>query len=201
MKMTRLVLCLALPVLFVAGCESHPQTSGFLNDSEKMTRGQFVEYWWAAGKIDRQTLAKIYIEPVDVTRIHDYPEISTAYASNFLAKTVAYRIPATTSYKIADQPSDATARLSLAITYMTPGSDAARQLAGELGAGHSVVQVDGKLSDANGKDLACFSDRRNDSGSIGFEDLGGDAGQRLVRRTLDSITYRFVKEITNSVGQ
>jgi hypothetical protein len=88
----------------------------------------------------------------------------------------------------------------MAITYLTPGNATARILAAELGAGHAFVQVEGKLTDAKtGEEIARFADRRRDSGSIGFEDVGGDAGPRLVERLLKGISADVVKELSATV--
>ena len=120
-------------------------------------------------------------------------------ASNELRQAIAFAIRARTSWGTVEQPDSATAKISLAITYLTPGSVAGRFWAAELGAGHAIVQVDGKVIDAvTGKEIACFEDRQRDSGAIGFEDLGGDAGPRMVKRMLESISVNFVKELSES---
>ncbi len=93
----------------------------------------------------------------------------------------------------------AEAVLHIAITEMTPGSAGGRIFAGELGMGHAFVQVEGRLVDLeSGKDLVAFADRRRSSGAIGFEDMGGDAGPRLVRRMLKGIAADLVRELEQS---
>jgi hypothetical protein len=96
----------------------------------------------------------------------------------------------------AAEASESTAKLTLAVTYLTPGSATKRTWAAEFGAGHAIVQVEGKLIDSKtGNELAEFAERRRDSGTIGFEDIGGDAGPTLVRRLLHNVGEDFVKEL------
>ena len=66
--------------------------------------------------------------------------------------------------------------------------------------GHAIVQVEGKLIDSSsGKEVACFMDRRRDSGTIGIEDLAGDAGPNLVKRMLEKIASDLAKELSASL--
>jgi hypothetical protein len=195
MKATRWAVCLMALAGFGFGCCTEPDKTDFLTGNEKMQPGKYLEKWWTAGPIDKQTVSKLYIEPINVARIQDAPNISALYASNFLAQTIAYDIRASSSFVVVSNSSEATAKVTLAITYMSPGSAAGREFAGEFGMGDSIVQLEGKVTDASGKDIACFAHRRVDSGSAGFEDLGGDVGQRLVRRSLDYTCIKFVNEL------
>lgn len=191
---------MAAAFILLTGCAT-PQKSGFLTGNEPMHQGHYLRDFWSAGQIPKHMLSQIYIEPIDVTRIQDAPDMSVSVASNFLAGTIVFQIRAKTGWVVVEHPDAATAKIALAITYMTPGSTVKRALAAELGAGHAYVQVDGKLIDAStGKDIAVFSDRRSDSGSAGFEDLGGDAGPRLVRRMMESICVDFVKELAETTN-
>jgi hypothetical protein len=189
--------CLIAIAFVCFGCAT-PEKSNFLTGDEPMQHGKYVNSYWSAGEIDKQIFSKIYIEPIDVSRIKNYPEVPTMVASNELRQAIAFAIRARTSWQTVEQPDLASAKISLAITYLTPGSAAGRMWAAELGAGHAIVQVDGKVSDVTGKEIASFEDRQRDSGAIGFEDLGGDAGPRMVKRMLESISLNFVKELSES---
>lgn len=203
MKMIRLMIGLVGLVMFGFGCASStPQKSGFLSGDEKLKAGKFLQEWWTAGAIDKHTLSKIYIEPIDVTRIKDASEISVMFASNFLAQTVAFQIRAHSSFEVVSERSSATATIALAITYMMPGSAGGREFGGEFGMGDAIVQMDGKVTDVgSGKEIAAFEHRRVDSASGGTEDLGGNSSQRLVRRSMDSICNRLTKELVAATGQ
>ena len=73
----------------------------------------------------------------------------------------------------ADDEVGVGARLELAITEMTPGSSSVRLWAGEFGAGHAFVQVEGQvLYVESGTELATFCDRRRASGAAGLKDVG-----------------------------
>ena len=89
---------------------------------------------------------------------------------------------------VVDQ-SDLKYRIDLAITYMDPGSAAKRIWAGELGAGHAQVQVEGKVFDIeSGQIVATFAERKRSSGAIGLKDIGGDAGPSLIKQMLNLIS-------------
>jgi hypothetical protein len=47
--------------------------------------------------------------------------------------------------------------------------------------------------------LAEFAERRRESGAIGFEDIGEDAGPTLVRRLLHNVGEDFVKELGEGI--
>jgi hypothetical protein len=57
----------------------------------------------------------------------------------------------------------------------------------------------GLIKGAFFKEPAFFTDRRRDSGAIGFEDLLGDAGPKLVKRMLDGIATDVVKELSDDL--
>ena len=198
MTMGRWIFCLLAPVLIGFGCgTTHPDKSDFLSDQSTLHQGKYLQRWWTAGPIDKATLAKIYIEPVDVTRIKDYPEISASDASNFVANTVFYRFWSNDKFTVVTNPADATVKIQLAITYLTPGNAAVRRNVAQWGLGYANVQLEGKVFDSKGAEIACFKERRYDSGSLGYEDYDyGNSGHKLVRRMLEEICTNFVKELT-----
>ena len=69
-----LVGCLIVTVLISFGCAT-PQKSNFLTGNEPMQRGKYVNSYWSVDKIDKQIFSKIYVEPIDISRIQNYPEI------------------------------------------------------------------------------------------------------------------------------
>jgi hypothetical protein len=196
-----LVACFVAVVVAGSGCAS-PEKSDFLTGSPLMHQGKYVHSFWSDGKIDRQTLSKIYVEPVDISRIKDYSDLTASAAGIELKKGVVWRISAQTGWVTVETPELATTRMSLAITYFTLGSPNARAWGSQFGAGHAIVQIDGKVTDATtGKEIACFEDRQRNSGGIGWADVvdsTGDAGPAMVRRMLESISGNFVKELSES---
>src|ERR1700761_8985907 len=77
--------------LFVAGCAT-PVKSDFLTGNQPMKQGRYVAQFWAAENIPAQTFSRMYVEPVDVTRIKDADGITVSSISNFLQTTVSWQI-------------------------------------------------------------------------------------------------------------
>jgi len=197
-KLVSLALLLGL-VLSGTGCSTTAVKSDFLTQQQPLHKGKHLDNYWSSADLAKTNLAKIYLEPIDTSRIKDVPEISRDTAAHTLKFAALENIRFPGGWKAVDEPGDATAKLSLAITHLEPGSMMSRAWAAEFGAGHAYVQVDGKLVDmASGKEVACFMERRRDSGSIGFEDLGGNAAARMVKRMLERIAADAVKEISES---
>jgi hypothetical protein len=183
------------------GCSTTAVRSDFLSGTEQLHKGRYVESYWSAPNFTKESLARIYLAPIDTSRIQDAPGITASAASDCLKLATISNIRSPGGWSVTEQQETATATLALAITYLTPGSVAGRFWAAELGAGHAFVQVEGKLTDTSTeKEIARFADRRRDSGSIGFEDLGGNAGPRLVKRMLEAISSDFIKELSATAG-
>jgi len=192
----------ALALLLTSGCASTVKPSGFLSGSgyEHLHQGQYVDRYWSDAELKPQALSKISIEEIDTSRITDQPSVTRSDAATWLTAAMDSSIRAQPSWQTKQSHDQPTARLFLAITYLTPGSAGGRMFAGELGMGHAIVQVEGKLIDASSnKELASFADRHRDSGSIGFEDIAGDVGPRLVRRMLEKMASDLVKELSASM--
>jgi hypothetical protein len=82
-----------------------------------------------------------------------------------------------------------------------PGGGFARVMAGELGAGHAWVQVEGRVTDpTSGALLAAFADRQRDSGLAGVRDTFGDVGPSLVKERLTAIGRAARLELALSFG-
>ena len=190
---------LALIALVSTGCAT-VNKSGFLSGYDRLHQGQYLESYWSDAKLTQQTVSKVFVEAIDTSRITDQPTVTLADASNWLKQATVSSIQAQPRWQAIQEPEQSSSKLFLAITYLTPGSAGGRRFAGELGMGHAIVQVEGKLIDSNsGKEVACFADRRRASGAVGLEDLTGDAGPRLVQRILEKIASDSVKELSASL--
>lgn len=201
LRFNTLVTITALTVIISlgTGCSTTAVKSDFLTDQQRLHKGKHIKNYWATDDLAKTTLARIYLEPIDTSRIQDVPEISRDTAAHTLKFAALENIRFPGGWLVAEEPQTATARMALAITYLHPGSVSGRFWAAEFGAGHAYVQVDGKIIDVvSGKEIACFMERRRDSGSIGFEDLGGNAGARMVKRMLERVAADFVKELSES---
>lgn len=92
-------------------------------------------------------------------------------------------------------PAEKTLVLETGITKLEPGSRLMRFLAGEVGGGHSHVQVDGRLIDAaTGKIVFQFTDRRAGSGFGSLDITGGDP-QDLIESDLGGIANALGKTL------
>lgn len=195
-KITLVSLVFAL--FLGVGCSTATK-SGFLSQYQQLHQGKYVEKFWSDTSLKKQTVSKIFVEPIDTSRIKDQPTVTVSDASLWLQTAINSAIKTTPGCEIETRPEQSTTKLALAITFLTPGSAGGRIFAGELGMGHAIVQVEGKLLDSNsGKEVALFADRRRDSGTIGIEDTAGDAGPRLVKGMLEKIGSHAVKEISES---
>ena len=101
--------------------------------------------------------------------------------------------------RIISDSQEARYRLDLAITHMDPGSRAKRLLAGEFGAGHAQLQIEGKVIDVESNEVvASFAERRRSSGAIGIEDVAGDAGPHIIEHLVSLISADVNSELLAS---
>jgi hypothetical protein len=158
------------------------------------------KYWSDRATIESKDYATIGMAGIDVTRISDKSGVTAEQCEAWLkAALVANWGKLRSGTTFATEAGQMEAELRIAITEMTPGSAGGRIFAGEFGMGHAIVQVEGRMVDlTSGKDFVAFADRRRSSGAIGFEDVGGDAGPRLVRRMLEQIAADLVRELQRS---
>ena len=189
--------CLAMVALVGSGCATTAKQSGFLSETSRLHAGRFLQNYWSAPELTSQTCSRIYIEPIDTSRITNQRGASAADIADWLATGVALAVHQSSGWNTVDRAEESTSRLELAVTYYTMGSSTGRALVGGLGVGRAAVQVEGRLVDsATNKELACFADRQTDTGTGGLEDLGGDAGPELVERMLEHIGANLTMELS-----
>lgn len=196
-KMIAILFALAATTI---GCATATQ-SGFLKDYDILQDGSYLEkYWSDKSTIERKKYSKIRIEKIDVTRISDKKGVTAQDCAVWLKSALtenAGELRADVTFMNGDIQTDA--MLYIGVTEMTPGSAAGRIFAGEVGMGNAFVQVEGRIVDIeSGKEIMAFADRRRSSGATGLEDLGGDAGPRLVRRMLGQIAADLFRELKQS---
>jgi hypothetical protein len=196
-------ILVAVAGVFVAAC-STPTGGAYLEDYDRMGKGKYLDQFWSdtarirQGKYTRVVLASI--EPVG---IEDQKGVTIDQAVEWLRESFSYaRLDADPPILIDLGEPGRVARLELAVTRMDPGSATARILAGELGAGHADVQVEGRLKDAeDGALLATFAQRTRASGAIGFQDVGGDAGPEMVQEIMGMIGRAIEQEVGEALGR
>ncbi len=181
----------------LVGCASAPTTtSSYLDNYVRLAPGGRLEAYW---QDDR------YVPRFDQLSVRFF-SISTEIIANkknvSVADVVAWLTEDLTASGIVAANSEVAAlNLELAITFMDPGSAAARIWAGDLGAGHAQLQIEGKyLDSASGQLVATFAERRRSSGAIGLKDIGGDAGAALIREMVRFISEDIVGQLRKSFG-
>lgn len=79
-------------------------------------------------------------------------------------------------------PNERTLLLDTRFIQLTSGSQALRWWCGELGCGHTIIEVQGRLTDANTGDVfAAFADKRRGAAVI---DPTGGSGEDLLREDM-----------------
>lgn len=145
-----------------------PKPSGFLKDYSQLVEGEYLEAVWAdMPAIQRSEAPEIMLGDIAMVGVSDGKDVSVTDCVSWLKRDIL-------SGNIVSEQRDAPYRLELAITHLDPGSAAARILAGEFGAGHAQLQVEGRVLDVKNNHVVFrFAERRRSSGKIGLEDLDG----------------------------
>lgn len=193
---------IALCSCCLLGCSSAPIKTGFLQDYKQMHGGRYLDSLNINGSLSGKSISSILVE----TKTQNIPDRVSFSADNckewlntaMLENADKLNIPLTIQPNAGD---NANTKLELAITEINPGNASARMFAGEFGAGHAFVQVEGKLIDTvSGEVLATFVDRRRHSGAAGFQDLGGDSGPALVKALMQEIGKAIINEMKESMS-
>lgn len=191
MKTSYLAGLILVYILTSSVFAASPKPSGYLADYGHLEHGEFLEAFWAdkiAAAADMDT--EILLGEVSTEKIKKHKGVTVEDCVNWLTTGLQEHAWISTGF------ADASYRLDLAITHMDPGSASKRILAGELGAGHAQVQVEGKLIEmASGKTVAEFAERRSSSGALGLEDLKGDSGPELIEHLLGLISDDAAAEL------
>ncbi len=178
-------------LLTVVACASTPTASGYLDNYERLKAGQHLERFWGNTSAIHKTVSpKILIGEISVDMISDKKGVTVDECVTWL------RTDLKKGDLFVESAADPVAKIDLAITFMDPGSATARIMAGELGAGHAQVQVEGKVTDiGSGTLLATFAERGDASGYIGLQDLGGDAGPIMIKHMIEHIAEAINSEL------
>jgi hypothetical protein len=185
--MTQRYAALATALLLLGGCSATVKPTGYLSNYQQLTSGKELEKFWSDPAAIRQAQATgIVLGSVDV-RATAPTAAAREQAQSWLTAALLGSTSSPTDRDVCGPTGANAARLDVAITEMDPGSGFARVMAGELGAGHAWVQVEGRVTGANGVLLATFADRQRDSGYHGLQDSLGDVGPALVKERLTAI--------------
>ncbi len=197
-----LVLVIALGLVGCATSPAHPGTA--LPLPHPMTANEHVDLLYVSPGLrlqdyDLLVVAQPRLEAPIVDRELAYvpwaQDLRTALAQAMkrsgLFATVVEAEP-------TDTAGTAVLVLESAVVELDPGDQAVRWMFGEFGAGHSFIQVEGRIVDARTQEvLAQFADRRR--GAAVFHLTGGDS-QALLQEDLRGIAKSLAKALTEAQG-
>lgn len=186
----RAVFAVTLFAVCIATHAAAPKPSGYLPDYGLLVEGEYLEaYWVDMAKVRRSQIPQFELGDIETIRLEDKKHVAVAdivswLKSDLLAQTVI------------TSEDNAQYRLDIAITHMDPGSRAKRFWAGEFGAGHAQLQIEGKVIDkSNGEIVATFAERRRSSGALGAQDVLADAGPTI----MEHLTRLISEDINNEL--
>ncbi len=189
-------------LLLTLGCTTAGKQTGFLSDYNRLHSGSFVPaYWIDSQAVSTGKYTSIRVGSVDLQHLQDSEGFMGQNAEQYLRDALAAEAASSgLRDAITSEPKkEAPAVLDLALTEVNPGSADARFWAGEFGAGHAYVQIEGSVKDSRtGKELAAFSVRKRSSGAVGIRDMGGDAGLTLVKEMIEAASKDIIAELKTS---
>jgi hypothetical protein len=178
------------------GCASPPIRSDFAKDMPQLRKGSYIEkVWFDNGTLSSSNYSEVRLETVCGVGVSDQDNITVAEAVQWIKDSIVES--GEDSVVLRSTGEGASANLELVITELDPGSTAARFWAGEFGAGHAWVQVEGKLTDTtNHKLLGYFVERERKSGVATFRNARGyDSGPGLLHDMIEDICKKVRKEM------
>ena len=183
MKYLNLIITVLLSCMILTAHAASPKASGYLSDYDRLVEGEYLEaYWVDMARIKRSNPPHIVLGEISIAGLKDHKGVTVADCVGWLKNDLL-------KGSIISKDQEAMYRLDMAITHMDPGSAAKRLLAGEFGAGHAQLQIEGKVVDIeSGEVVASFAERRRSSGAIGIEDMAGDAGPHIIEHPVNLIS-------------
>jgi hypothetical protein len=193
------LILIGIALMIGIGAWAHaaqPKASGYLSDYHRLVEGEYLEaYWVDAASIERSTRPLIGLGDIAVNTIKDHKGVTVSNCVGWLKKDLL------ASPVIVDDAS-APYILDLAITHMDPGSRAKRLWAGEFGAGHAQLQIEGRVVDSKTGDIVAeFAERRRSSGALGAKDLSQDAGPHIIEHLVQLVSSDAANELHASFLQ
>ncbi len=193
MKNLRAIAVVVLCGLMSVGYAASPKPSGYLSDYDRLVEGEYLEaYWVDMPRVEKSAPPRFLLGEIAVSGIKDHKGVTVSDCVGRLRDDLLAK-PAFSNGEGARY------RLDLAITYMNPGSAAKRIWAGEFGAGHAKLQIEGKVVDTQSSEVVAeFAERRRSSGSLGAQDLKGDAGPHIIEHLVSLVSADIDSELRAS---
>ena len=196
MKYLNLAVTVLISGFMLSGHAASPKKSGYLSDYDRLVEGEYLEaYWVDVTQIEKRDTPSMLLGEITASKIKDHKGVSVTDCVGWLRKDLLKGV-------VVSDGQAAKYRLDLAITHMDPGSRAKRLWAGEFGAGHAQLQIEGKVVDTeSGEVVAAFAERRRSSGALGAKDLEGDAGPHIIEHLVglisEDVNSEFVATFTS----
>ena len=197
-KMLLLFLTLGL-----FGCAS-VQKSGYLTDYSQLADGKHLEKVVVSPELGSRENFGILIEDPNMDYVVEEDKPLALSSQDYFVEVLQKRIESITGLKTATvvgspgNPGETHLTLRTAMTRLDPGSRLGRWFAGDLGAGHSHVQVEGELLDpATNISLMTFADQRSGSAAGGWNPTGAISKQ-LIEADLDGIAKAIAETIADA---
>lgn len=186
----RIAIVFLLGGFALSASAASPKPSGYLSSYDRLVEAEYLEAFWVdIPGITRTQSPRFLLGDISVGGIEDHKGVTVDDCVAWL------RTDLLSSAAIGDDPA-AAYRLDLAITHMDPGSAAKRLWAGEFGAGHAQLQIEGKVVNIeSGQVVAEFAERRRSSGALGAKDLAGDAGPHIIEHLVSLISADVNSEL------
>lgn len=200
MRLTNGVVGITFIILFSSACTHSVRPTGYLEKYDQLGPGHYLELFWSdPDRIVQGQYKRIVIGRIEA-RVVDSEKVTGEEACKWLRYAVLGKSASSETLVLGGETGK-TAKLDLAITEMTPGSAFARIMAGELGAGHAWLQIEGYVTDEESSVLlVSFADRRRGSGAHGFRDVVGDSGPAMIGEGITAIGYDIRRELAREFG-
>lgn len=199
-RLTNGVVGMTFVMLLSSACTHAVRPTGYLENYKQLRPSNDIELLWSEhDRIVQGQYKRIVIGRIEA-RVVDSEKVTGEEACKWLRYAVLGKSASSESLVLGGETGK-TAKLDLAITEMTPGSAFARIMAGELGAGHAWLQIEGRVTDEeSGVLLLTLADRRRGSGAHGFRDTVGDSGPAMISEGITAIGGSIRRELAREFG-
>lgn len=201
MKNSIYFLLIALLACATASCASAPTTPISLPKDVPLADGGYLDkVWLNRSAISEKLYSGIELSPITAIGVSDGKAVTVDDAKSWLRE--GFVGDSSRKTPTVGTMTKSVARLNLVVTEIDPGSTAARFWAGELGAGHAWVQVEGTLLGLEDHPvLAYFAHRQRASGVLTLENSRGkDSSPVLIRRMMLASGKKFRKEAMSTLN-
>src|SRR5690349_7084382 len=81
-----------LTITLVTGCSTGVQKSNFHSDYSRLHQGKYIKGVWAAPELTRDTVSRVFVEPIDTSRIQPDGKIPAENAALWLKDSAEHQL-------------------------------------------------------------------------------------------------------------